>query len=159
MVAAGGTLARSTSEPNSGTEACGAKLIVVIFPNLLDIVRSIPYVDRVQQAFQEYGQNNILKLFDAAAAWDPNDLMISRRDSHASPSFNHYVGEQLYERFFADHAFQVRAFFDRGYDFFNNFQAGEIGYINRDGIHVVRHFGDRRINFAFSQVIFLDKCG
>jgi hypothetical protein len=83
-------------------DGTGAELIVVIFPNLLDIVRSIPYVDRVEQAFQEYGQDNILKLFDAAAAWDPNDLMISRRDSHASPSFNHYVGEQLYEQFFAN---------------------------------------------------------
>lgn len=82
-------------------DSTGAKLIVIIFPNLLDIVRSIPYVDRVEQAFREYGQTNILKLFDAAAAWDPNDLMISRRDSHASPGFNHYIGEQLYEQFFA----------------------------------------------------------
>ena len=29
MLASEGALARSTSEPNSGTEACGAKLIVV----------------------------------------------------------------------------------------------------------------------------------
>ncbi|MBI5667671.1 MAG: SGNH/GDSL hydrolase family protein [Chloroflexi bacterium] len=82
-------------------DSIGARLIVVIFPNLLDVVRSIPYIDRVEQAFQEYGQHDILKLFDAAAAWDYNDLMVSRRDSHASASFNHYVGEQLYEQFFA----------------------------------------------------------
>lgn len=81
-------------------DSIGARLIVVIFPNLLDVVRSIPYVDRVAQAFEEYGQRDILKLFDAAAAWDYNDLMVSRRDSHASPSFNQYVGEQLYEQFF-----------------------------------------------------------
>ncbi len=82
-------------------DSIGARLIVVIFPNLLDIVRSVPYVDRVEQAFQEYGQTNILKLFDAAAAWDQNDLMVSRRDSHASVSFNRHVGELLYEQFFA----------------------------------------------------------
>lgn len=82
-------------------DSIGARLIVVIFPNLLDVVRSVPYVDRVEQAFQEFGENEVLKLFDAAAAWDQNDLMVSRRDSHASISFNRYVGEQLYERFFA----------------------------------------------------------
>ncbi len=81
-------------------DSIGARLIVVIFPNLLDVINSIPYVDRVEQAFQEYGQHNILKLFDAAAAWDPNDLMVSRRDSHASISFNRHVGELLYEQFF-----------------------------------------------------------
>lgn len=82
-------------------ESLDARLIVVIFPNLLEIMQSIPYVDRVAQVFQARGQNDVLKLFDAAAAWDPNDLMVSRRDSHASASFNRYIGETLYQLYFA----------------------------------------------------------
>ncbi len=78
-----------------------ARLIVVIFPNLDDVVRSVAYVDRVAQVFQAHGDNDVLKLFDAAAAWDQNDLMVSKRDSHASASFNHYVGETLYSDYFA----------------------------------------------------------
>jgi len=83
------------------TDSIGARLIVVVFPNLIDIVKSIPYVDRVAQVFEVSGHTDVLKLFDAAAAWDQADLMVSRRDSHASANFNHYVGEQLYERYFA----------------------------------------------------------
>lgn len=86
------------------TDSIGARLIVVIFPNMVDIVRSVPYVDRVAQVFEARGHNDVLKLFDAAADWDPNDLMVSKRDSHPSISFNHYVGEQLYEQFFADNS-------------------------------------------------------
>ncbi len=82
-------------------QSIGARLIVVIFPNLTEIVRSIPYVDRVEQAFQARGVTDILKLFDDAAAWPADDLMVSRRDSHASVNFNHHVGETLYRRFFA----------------------------------------------------------
>jgi GDSL-like Lipase/Acylhydrolase family len=78
-----------------------ARLIVVIFPNLTDVVGSIAYVDRVAQVFQAHGHNDILKLFDAAAAWDQHDLVVSSRDAHASVSFNHYVGETLYSQFFA----------------------------------------------------------
>jgi hypothetical protein len=83
------------------TDSIGARLSVVVFPNLIDIVKSIPYVDRVAQVFEVSGHTDVLKLFDAAAAWDQADLMVSRRDSHASANFNHYVGEQLYERYFA----------------------------------------------------------
>lgn len=43
----------------------------------------------------------MLKLFDAAAAWDQNDLVLSKHDAHASISFNHYVGETLYKDYFA----------------------------------------------------------
>lgn len=81
-------------------ESLDARLIVVIFPNLLEIVQSIPYVDRVAQVFEARGQTHVLKLFDAAAAWDTNDLMVSRRDSHASASFNHAIGETLYRLYF-----------------------------------------------------------
>jgi lysophospholipase L1-like esterase len=82
-------------------EAVGARLIVVIFPNLLDPVRSIAYVDRVAQVFEARGHTDILKLFDAAAAWNPRDLMVSARDTHPSPAFHRYVGDELYARFFA----------------------------------------------------------
>ena len=81
-------------------EAIGARLIVVIFPNLLEPVRSIPYVDRVAQVFEARGHTDILKLFDAAAAWTPTDLMVSARDTHPSPAFHRYVGDELYARFF-----------------------------------------------------------
>jgi lysophospholipase L1-like esterase len=82
------------------TESIDARLIVVIFPNLLEIVRSIPYVDRVAQVFMERGHPDVLRLFDAAAGWDPEDLLVSRRDSHASASFNRSIGEQLYALYF-----------------------------------------------------------
>src|SRR5690606_10675503 len=45
-------------------ESIDARLIVVIFPNMLDPVRSISYVDRVAHVFAERGHNEILKLFD-----------------------------------------------------------------------------------------------
>ena len=80
-----------------------ARLIVVIFPNMLDPVRSIPYVDRVAQVFEERGHNDILKLFDQAAAWSPQDRMVSPRDTHPSVAFHHLVGDLLYQQFFAHH--------------------------------------------------------
>lgn len=83
------------------TESIGARLIVVIFPNLLEPVRSVAYVDRVAHVFEARGHTEILKLFDAAAAWNPADLMVSARDTHPSPAFHHYVGDTLYEQFFA----------------------------------------------------------
>lgn len=79
----------------------GARLIVVIFPNMQDPAGSIPYVDRVAQAFEAQGVTDILKLFDAVAAWpDPSTLLVSTRDAHPSAAFHHLVGETLYERFF-----------------------------------------------------------
>lgn len=82
-------------------ESINARLIVVIFPNLVDIVRSVPYVDRVAQVFEKRGHTDVLRLFDAAAEWPYDDLMVSNRDSHPSVNFHHYVAEQLYEEFFA----------------------------------------------------------
>lgn len=81
-------------------ESIDARLIVVIFPNLLDPVRSVAYVDRVAQVFEARGQTNVLRLFDAAAAWNPRELMVSARDTHPSPAFHRYVGETLYEQYF-----------------------------------------------------------
>jgi hypothetical protein len=82
-------------------DGTGARLIVVIFPNMLDPTRSVPYVDRVAQVFQARGHPDVLKLFDAVAAWRSPDLMVSPRDSHPSPAFHRYVADLLYQQFFA----------------------------------------------------------
>ena len=78
----------------------GAKLIVVIFPNMLDPFHSVPYVDRVAQAFEAKGldSENIVKLFDAAAAMPLAERVVSGRDAHASVTFNHMVGDMLYDK-------------------------------------------------------------
>jgi lysophospholipase L1-like esterase len=81
-------------------EAIGARLIVVIFPNMLDPVRSVAYVDRVAQVFEERGHTEVLKLFDAAAAWSPQDRMVSPRDTHPSVAFQRYVAETLANLYF-----------------------------------------------------------
>lgn len=83
------------------TEQINARLIVVIFPNMLDPVRSVAYVDRVAQVFEAHGVTDVLKLYDAAAAWSREDAIVSARDSHPSVAFHHYVGDLLYEQFFA----------------------------------------------------------
>jgi hypothetical protein len=82
-------------------ESLNARLIVVIFPNMQDLERSASYVDQVAQVFETRGQNDILRLYDAPAAWNPADLMVSARDEHPSVSFHHEVGRLLYEQFFA----------------------------------------------------------
>lgn len=82
-------------------ESINARLIVVIFPNMLDPVRSIPYVDRVAQVFEARGHNDVLKLFDQAAAWTLEDRTVSPRDSHPSVAFHRMVGDLIYQQFFA----------------------------------------------------------
>jgi lysophospholipase L1-like esterase len=82
-------------------ESIHARLIVVIFPNMLDPVRSVAYVDRVAHVFEERGHTEILKLFDAAAAWSLTERIVSPRDTHPSVAFHRYVGEMLYAQFFA----------------------------------------------------------
>ncbi len=82
-------------------ESIGARLIVVIFPNLQDPVGSIAYVDRVAQVFEARGIGEILKLYDAAAARPAADVIVSARDAHPSVSFHHLVGSLLYDQFFA----------------------------------------------------------
>jgi hypothetical protein len=82
-------------------ESIHARLIVVIFPNMLDPVKSVGYIDRVAQVFEARGHHDILKLFDQAAAWTPQERMVSPRDTHPSVAFHHLVGDLLYERFFA----------------------------------------------------------
>jgi hypothetical protein len=79
-----------------------ARLIVVIFPNMRDPVRSVAYVDRVAQYMESQGVTDILKLYDAAAAWKIEDRLVSNVDSHASAAFSRYVGELIYDGFFAD---------------------------------------------------------
>ncbi len=85
-------------------ESIDARLIVVIFPNMLDPVISVAYVDRVAQVFESRGHNDVLKLFDAAAAWTPAERMVSPRDTHASAAFQRYVGAELFAQFFTDPA-------------------------------------------------------
>lgn len=82
-------------------EAAGARLIVVIFPNLEDPVGSIAYVDRVAQAFEERGQGEILRLYDDVAAWPRAEVIVSPRDPHPSAAFHRHVGDRLYQEFFA----------------------------------------------------------
>lgn len=82
-------------------EAMGARLIVVIFPNMEDPVRSVPYVDRVAAAIASRGHTDILKLFDQAAAMPLDERLVSRADAHPSAAFHRLVGNLLYERFFA----------------------------------------------------------
>lgn len=85
-------------------EAMGARLIFLIYPNMLDPVGSIAYVDRVAQAVEARGHADILKLHDEAAAWTVEDRVVSPGDSHASVAFNRYVAEALYAQFFANDA-------------------------------------------------------
>lgn len=74
-----------------------AQLVVVIFPNMLDPVGSIPYVDRVAQALaaRGYASDEVLKLFDDAEAMPLRERIVSERDAHASPAFHALVAESL----------------------------------------------------------------
>lgn len=94
--------ARELAQVADYAEAAGARLIVVIFPNMVDPVGSIPYVDRVAQVFDGRAHVDVLKLFDAVAAWDRAAVIVSERDQHPSAAFHRYVGEELYARYFAE---------------------------------------------------------
>lgn len=83
----------------------GARLIVVIFPNMQDPLNSIPYVDRVAQVFDDYAHVDVLKLFDDVAAWDvaaDGPLIVAPMDAHPSEAFHRHVGDKLYAMYFAD---------------------------------------------------------
>jgi hypothetical protein len=81
-------------------ESIHARLIVVIFPNLQDSVRSVAYVDRVAQVFEARGQHDILKLYDEVASWSPEKIIVSPHDAHPSIAFQHRVGDMIYQQFF-----------------------------------------------------------
>lgn len=81
-------------------DSIGARLIVVIFPNMLDPVRSVAYIDRVALHIESRGHTDILRLFDAAAAWPLNERIVSPRDTHPSIAFHRYVAEEMYRLFF-----------------------------------------------------------
>lgn len=81
-------------------ERVDARLILVIFPHMVDPVASIPYVDRVAQYVESRGHDDVLKLFDAAAAWKLEDRIVAPYDAHASAAFNRYVGQTLYDQYF-----------------------------------------------------------
>lgn len=84
-------------------DSINAELIVLIYPNMLDPVGSIPYVDRVAQAIEATGHTQIMKLFDDVAAWSEDvPLIVSNFDSHPSVEFNAHVAERLYQDYFAN---------------------------------------------------------
>jgi hypothetical protein len=84
-------------------ESIDAELYVVIFPNMQDPVRSVPYVDRVRFVFENRGYTeNIMTLYDEVAGWDYSQpLIASPRDAHPSAAFHRFVGELIFERWFA----------------------------------------------------------
>jgi len=82
-------------------ESIHARLIIVIFPNLQDPVKSVAYVDRVAQVFEARGEHDILKLYDEVAAWQPEKVIVSPHDAHPSVAFQHRVGDMIYQQFFA----------------------------------------------------------
>lgn len=82
-------------------EQVDARLITVIFPQMADPLRSVAYIDRVAQYIASQGHPEILKLFDAVAAWSLQDRIVAPYDTHASAAFHQYVGEALYQQFFA----------------------------------------------------------
>lgn len=92
---------RELNEIMAYVESIGARLIVVIFPNMQDAIGSIGRVDAVASAFEQNGHEDVLKLFDLVAAWNPEDVVVSERDAHPSAEFHHKVGQTLYETFFA----------------------------------------------------------
>lgn len=90
-------------------ESTGARLIVVIYPNVLEPVESIPYVDRVADFIRELGGKEILKLYDDVAYFITHreeSVVVSRRDAHPSVAFNHYLAHRIYDEFFAGKADQ-----------------------------------------------------
>ncbi|NWF67547.1 MAG: SGNH/GDSL hydrolase family protein [Chloroflexi bacterium] len=82
-------------------DGMGARLIVVIFPNLQDPVGSIAYVDRVAQAIRATGHDEILTLYDDVAALGSANIIVSRRDAHPNALFHQHVAQRIYETFFA----------------------------------------------------------
>lgn len=78
-----------------------ARLIVVIFPELTDPVGSIAYVDRVAQALEAMGVDQVLTLYDAAAAYPTAEIVVSRFDNHPSVMFSRVVADLIYTEFFA----------------------------------------------------------
>jgi hypothetical protein len=80
-------------------ESKHARLIVIIFPSLVDPSGSIPYVRRVAQVFEARGyHDDIIELLDQAEAAPLNDRIASSRDGHPGPVFSRTVAKILYER-------------------------------------------------------------
>ncbi len=82
-------------------DSIGARLITVIFPNMEDPVRSVGYVDRVEQHLASLGHGDVLKVTDLAAAMPVEERLVSRADAHPSAAFNAAVADTIYTRFFA----------------------------------------------------------
>jgi lysophospholipase L1-like esterase len=82
-------------------DSLGARLLVVIFPNLQDPVGSIAYVDRVVQALQASGHDEILTLYGDVAELGSANVIVSPRDAHPNALLHQRVAERLYAAFFA----------------------------------------------------------
>lgn len=85
-------------------EAMGARLIVVLFPNMEDPLATIPYVDRVAQLLESEGVTDVMRLHhDVAyfATHETESVVVSARDFHASAAFNRYLGQRMYDLYFA----------------------------------------------------------
>ena len=82
-------------------DSIGARLITVIFPNMEDPVRSVGYVDRVEQHLASLGHTDVLKVTDLAAAMPVDERLVSHADAHPSVAFNAAVADTIYTRFFA----------------------------------------------------------
>lgn len=82
-----------------------ARLIVILFPNIQQPVESIPYVDRVQQFIQANGVSETLPLYNEVAEFVDHHgkeaLLVSPRDAHPSAAFHRFLGQRIYERYFA----------------------------------------------------------
>jgi hypothetical protein len=95
---------RQLNEFIDAVEAIGADLYVVIFPNMEDPVRSVPYIDRVKFVFENRGYgDHVMTLYDEVAAWNQAESVVaSPRDAHPSAVFHRYVGQLIFARWFAD---------------------------------------------------------
>ena len=82
-------------------ESTNARLIMILFPNLQDPVKSIAYLDRVAQAVREQGYTSeILPLYEDVAYIGTEAIIVSERDAHPNAFFHRYLGQRIYDVFF-----------------------------------------------------------
>lgn len=82
-------------------ENSDARLIMILFPNVQDPVKSIEYVDRVAQVVRGQGTTSeILPLYEDVAYIGTEDIIVSPRDAHPNATFHRYLGQRIYDVFF-----------------------------------------------------------
>lgn len=72
------------------------KLVVVVFPSMLDIARSREITDKVV-AFFEDRQTPVLDVADMLQGLPPDQLVASPMDAHPNEWVHQQVAEKLYE--------------------------------------------------------------